>query len=188
MRGRLLTVSLSSLLTAGCVLGSSSDDCAGHCWKPTEADVMFIGGFCAAVAPCCTGIGQPEKGGCAGALLSAGVSSNSELTAACLAEMQQIQSSPARLFDVADVNDPCSRVFNEPSGPHGPGERCSVNADCAGIPGATGAGTAMPPGPASRLCPTARAARRTISATASASTLLAPMAPGPVPRFPRAAS
>jgi hypothetical protein len=49
--------------------------------------------------------------------------------------MQQIQNSPACLFDAADLSDPCSRVFNEPSGPHGPGERCSVTADCAGIPG-----------------------------------------------------
>ena len=49
--------------------------------------------------------------------------------------MQQLQNSPACLFDGADLTDPCSRAFNEPSGPHGPGEGCSVNADCAGSPG-----------------------------------------------------
>ena len=99
---------------------------------------MFVGSFCSAVAPCCTSIGQPEQAGqagCANALLSAGFSGDSELTTACLAEMQQLQNSPACLFDGADLTDPCSRAFNEPSGPHGPGEGCSVNADCAGSPG-----------------------------------------------------
>ena len=134
MERRVLAGALSSLITAGC-MGSSSDDCAGRCWKPTESEVTFIDNFCAAVAPCCTSIGQPQKGGCAAALLAAGVSGDSELTTACLTEMQQIQNSPACLFNEADLSDPCSRAFNEPSGPQGPGEGCSVNADCAGSPG-----------------------------------------------------
>jgi hypothetical protein len=134
----MFACALVSLIVAGCVLGSSSDECSGHCWTPTEAEVTFMVNFCAAVVPCCTSIGQPEQpsgDGCTAALLSAGVSSDSALTTACLAEMQQIQSSPACLFDPADLTDPCSRAFNEPSGPNGPGRGCAVTADCAGHPG-----------------------------------------------------
>ena len=37
--------------------------------------------------------------------------------------------------DLADLGDPCARVFNEPSGPRAPGEACATAAACAGSPG-----------------------------------------------------
>jgi hypothetical protein len=49
--------------------------------------------------------------------------------------MQQIGDTPACFFDLANLDDPCTRVFYEPSGPLQPGQTCTSNADCAGPAG-----------------------------------------------------
>jgi hypothetical protein len=126
-----------AIAIAGC--GSSKDapaSCDGGCWQPTPTDETFIDNFCAAIGPCCTRIGEPENAdGCKASLQSSGFSGSATLTAACLAELQQIGSTPGCFVDIANLDDPCTRVFYEPSGPLQPGQTCTSNADCAGTTG-----------------------------------------------------
>lgn len=102
----------------------------------TPADKAFISDFCAAVMPCCATNGMnASAAGCQQAIAKAGWSRDPQLRSACLDELRQLAAGPACVPDVADLADPCVRVFDEPSGPRAPGETCASAADCAGSPG-----------------------------------------------------
>jgi hypothetical protein len=86
--------------------------------------------------PCCASNGRPGDGGvCEASLHKSGFTRDSALTAACLTEIDQMASASACVPDVANLQDPCVRIFDEPSGPRSPGQTCTTNADCAGSSG-----------------------------------------------------
>ena len=118
----------------------------GGAWQPTSEQQAFISQFCDAVRPCCAREGRPADAGtnCQGTLLASGVSADSSLRAACLAEVQQLAGQGDCIPDVADLADPCVRTFNEPSGPRTAGQPCTRSADCAGSAGASTVCTLAP--------------------------------------------
>jgi hypothetical protein len=142
---------------AGCgggAAGPGGQGADGGAWQPTAADEAFIASFCAKIAPCCASNGRPGDGGvCAASLHKAGVSRDLSVTSACLAEIDQRATAAACAPDLGDLQDPCVRAFDEPSGPRNAGQSCTNNADCAGsagtiticTPAPTPTNTAAPP-------------------------------------------
>jgi hypothetical protein len=136
---RLLSV-VSLLGLTGCGGGADEGGDGGASggetsWEPTAGDQTFIDDFCNAVEPCCEPNGfQVSPDECRASLVRSGVSRDATLRAQCLAEMQELAASGRCVPDLADLDDPCVRVLDEPSGPRRPGQSCSVNADCAGSP------------------------------------------------------
>jgi hypothetical protein len=97
---------------------------------------MFIADFCTAFTPCCATNGRTAVAAvCQQSLGKLGMSSDPQLRAACLDELRQLASASACMPDLADLTDPCTRIFNEPAGTRAPGESCTSTAECAGSAG-----------------------------------------------------
>ena len=137
-RIRLVRV-VGCVVGLGCGGGGTTQNGDGGAWQPTSDQQAFISEFCDAIRPCCTRGGYPADAGtnCQTTLLRSGVSADSSLRAACLAEVQQLASESDCVPVVASLADPCVRTFNEPSGPRAAGQPCAHNADCAGSAGAS---------------------------------------------------
>jgi hypothetical protein len=102
----------------------------------SPADQAFIADFCAAVAPCCAPNGFTASAAtCKTTIAKVGMSRDSQVRSACLDELHQKSTTAACMPDLADLADPCSRLFNEPGGSTMVGESCTRTADCAGSPG-----------------------------------------------------
>jgi hypothetical protein len=163
MRCRTAAAVLVALSSAGCNSSPSSSSadgaqpagCDAGCWQPTAADLTFIDSFCALTEACCSG-GPPAQADldrCRAGRRQAGVSSDQALQAACLAEMNTLAGSAACLPLPSDFSDPCTRLFNEPSGPIPVGGAgCKISADCAGAPGKVTLCSAGGPAPSGTVC------------------------------------
>jgi hypothetical protein len=133
--GALAIVACGSSEGAG---RGSPDACANGCWTPTADDQSFLASFCALTVNCCTSTGLAPTAtadSCVSAALSGGLIADSSVRAACLTELQSLAGTSSCIPEPGNIDDPCVRLFNEPSGPQQPGERCTKNADCAGAPG-----------------------------------------------------
>jgi hypothetical protein len=140
MRGGGRLVALWSVVALGSGGGcsASSSGCDGGCWRPTQADQDFIASFCALSEACCVANAlrsRTDLPDCEGAIDYLGASGDPALQASCLAEMQSLSGSLDCLPELGNLSDPCMRVFDERSGPQGPGQPCVKNGDCAGPPG-----------------------------------------------------
>jgi hypothetical protein len=126
----------ASLMLSGC--DGSTPPCSNGCWQPTPAEQSFISSFCALSVPCCASSGfasATSQSNCLTAFQRSGVSADSLLQAACLAEMQARATATLCQPDAFDLSDPCVRAVYEPSGPQQPGWECVNRDDCAGVPG-----------------------------------------------------
>jgi hypothetical protein len=103
---------------------------------PTPEDQAFIAELCTAVTPCCaTNARTIDTNVCKQSLAKVGMSRDPQLRSSCLDEVRQRATTADCMPDMADFTDPCSRLFDEPSGSVAPGEACTSNAECAGSPG-----------------------------------------------------
>jgi hypothetical protein len=133
-------LALCAVAALGCGGGGAagSSSCDGGCWQPTTADQSFISSFCALSEACCVANAlEPQAAvpSCETTLQKSGVSGDPGLQASCLAEMQSLSGSLDCVPEIWNLTDPCVRMFDERSGPQGPGQPCTTNADCAGPPG-----------------------------------------------------
>jgi hypothetical protein len=122
-----------ALAVAGCLLGDGGVDR----WRPTAADQAFLDSLLAAVQPCCARNGFDITGRedeWKQIRLARGFSRDASLRAACLADLQALAGTANCVPLGAAFDDPCVRLFAEPSGPAPPGARCLSPADCAGAP------------------------------------------------------
>jgi hypothetical protein len=102
----------------------------------SPTDQAFLAEFCAAVVPCCTTNGvTADVAVCKQSLAKLAWTRDAEVRAACLDELRQRAASGACMPDPGDLADPCTRIFDEPSGLRAPGETCTTAKDCAGSPG-----------------------------------------------------
>ncbi len=102
----------------------------------SPADQAFLADFCTAVVPCCTTNGlTADVNVCKQSIAKLAWTRDPEVRAACLDELRQRAASGACMPDFGDLADPCTRVFDEPSGARAPGETCTAPKDCAGSPG-----------------------------------------------------
>jgi hypothetical protein len=133
-RGRPLVLGCAAASILACGSGGPSANAdGGGTWQPTPADLAFIDSFCAASDACCVASGEtPVQDNCRNKLQGQGVSRDESLRSACLAELQQRAGSASCLPEQGALDDPCMRIFYEPSGPLQPGQHCTRNADCAG--------------------------------------------------------
>jgi hypothetical protein len=118
---------------------SKPGSCDLGCWQPTPADEAFIESLCDLTDACCVKYGvlsAQNVADCKTRLQQNGLSADETLRSACLAELQQLQTSATCLPWFSSFDDPCVRLWNEPAGRHGPGATCWVNSDCAGAAGA----------------------------------------------------
>ena len=137
--GRFARVLLTAVVAVvlGCDGGSSPEISAdGGVWQPTAADQAFIADFCTAMVPCCTNNALPANTTlCKESMRKMSMSRDPELRSACLDQLRQRAPVRGCAPDIGDLTDPCTRVFNEPSGPRAPGEPCARHQECAGSPG-----------------------------------------------------
>jgi len=97
-----------------------------------------MSGFCELAEACCMKHGETNlnPSTCKAQLQLLGFSRDANLQAACLAELRQLGANGNCFWDVGNLNDPCARIFNEPSGAIPPGGNCRTSMDCAGVAGA----------------------------------------------------
>jgi hypothetical protein len=121
---------------AGGAGGSGGAGAGGDGGMLPPADHAFIAAFCAAFAPCCATNGRTaDAATCKQWLVKLGMSGDAQVRSACLDELNQLATARACMPDMANLADPCVRLFYEPSGSRAPGETCTSTADCAGSAG-----------------------------------------------------
>lgn len=107
-------------------------------WHPTRSDQDFLDEVFTTIQPCCARHGLDPSGRndeWKTIMLGEGFSRDEALRSACLAELRQLATASECVPAVLDnADDPCARVFAEPSGSQAVGASCSVRADCAGAP------------------------------------------------------
>ena len=99
-------------------------------------DQAFLADFCTAVVPCCTTNGlTADVAVCKQSIAKLPQTRDPAVRAACLDQLRQLATSRLCLPDFAELDEPCVRVFDEPSGSRAPGETCTTAKDCMGSPG-----------------------------------------------------
>jgi hypothetical protein len=130
--------SVLALLGGACGSSGSSPNCDGGCWHPTAADETFMEAFCGLSEACCVANGlrpQADTAACKARFQTSGFTRDEPLRSSCLAEIQRLAGTQSCVPEVWDLDSPCVRTFDEPSGPRSPGQDCTVRADCAGSAG-----------------------------------------------------
>ena len=132
---------LGAAAIAGCGGGNAADDASADAGGDgavplSPADQAFLADFCAAIVPCCTTNGvTADVTVCKQSLAKLPQTRDPDVRAACLDQLRQLATARACMPDLAELDGPCARVFDEPSGPRAPGETCTTEKDCMGSPG-----------------------------------------------------
>jgi hypothetical protein len=131
----------AAILGCGCgggqAAGDNTPDASADGAVPlSPADQAFLDDFCTAVVPCCTTNGlTADVAVCKQSIAKLPQTRDPDVRAACLDQLRQLATTRACLPDFAELDGPCARVFDEPSGPRAPGETCTTARDCMGSPG-----------------------------------------------------